>query len=44
MTDDDDDRDRLYPTMLHSPWVWWAFVACALFWVALVVWAIGGFR
>ncbi len=36
---DDDDRDRVYPTLLHSPAVWWAGVACALFWV-LVVWLV----
>ena len=42
MTDYDNDDDRAYPTMLHSPWVWWAGVACGLFWVVLVVWLIGG--
>lgn len=38
MTDDDDDR--VYPTLLHSPAVLWADVACALFWVLLVVWLV----
>jgi len=38
---DDDDRDRVYPTLLHSPAVWWALLVCGLGWVAFVVWAVG---
>ena len=41
MTDNnDDDLDRAYPTMLHSPWVWCSGVACGLFWLVLVVWLV----
>lgn len=37
---EDDDRDRRYMTVLHSPWTWGAFIACALFWLLLVVWLV----
>lgn len=40
MTDHDDDRDRAYPTLLHSPWFWWSLLACGLGWLAFVVWLV----
>ena len=40
MTDHDDDRDRVYPTLLHAPRFWWALLLCGLGWVAFVAWAV----
>lgn len=40
MTDNDDDRDRMYPSLLHSPWFWWSAALCGLAWLGLVAWVV----